>query len=119
MTGYIVVGVAVLADIVTGILNALYHGEMDSTKLRKGLFHKLAEIIATVLSGLAEYGAKYVDIGVDIPVLGVVVTYIVVMEFVSVCENLAEMNPQLAKLFAPYLGKLKGDVTNERDEHEA
>ncbi len=118
MTGYIVVGVAILADIVTGVLNALYHGEMDSTKLRKGLFHKLAEIIVTVLSGLAEYGANYIDLGVDIPVLGVVVTYIVVMEFVSVCENLAKMNPQLAKLFAPYLGKLKGDDKSEKGADE-
>lgn len=110
---YIVVGVAILADIVTGILNALYHGEMNSTKLREGLFHKLAEVIATGISGLAGYGVKYVDIGFNIPVLEAVSAYIVVMEFVSVCENLAKMNPQLAKLFAPYLEKLKGDTKND------
>ena len=105
---YIVVGIFILLDVCTGLLKALYLGEMNSTVLRKGLFHKLSEIIACASAGLFEYGKTYVDIGFDLPVLKAVASYICLMEFVSVCENLAQMNPNLAKLFSPYLEKLKG-----------
>lgn len=108
MMVYAVVGIFILLDILTGILKALYTGTMDSSALHKGLFHKLAEIVAVVGSGLFEYGTTYVNLGVDLPVLEAVAGYICLMEFVSVAENLAEINPDLAKLFKPYLGKIKG-----------
>ncbi len=105
---YIVVGAFILLDILTGILKALYKGEMNSTVLRKGLFHKLSEIIATGCAGFYEYGTRYFDFGFELPVLKAVSAYICLMEFVSICENLAQINPTLGKLFAPYLEKLKG-----------
>lgn len=107
MMVYVVVGIFMLLDILTGILKALYTGTMDSSVLHKGLFHKLAEIVAVVGSGLFEYGTSYVNLGVDLPVLEAVAGYICLMEFVSVTENLSEINPGLAKLFEPYLGKIK------------
>lgn len=113
MMVYAVVGIFILFDIITGILNAISKGEMNSTNLRKGLFHKLAEIMATIGAGLFEYCVQYIDIGFELPVLKVVAAYIVLMEFVSVCENLAQMNPALKKLFAPYLEKLKGGNTED------
>ena len=117
MAVYVVVGVFIILDIVTGILEALYKGEMNSTKLRKGLYHKLSEVIAVGCSGLYEYGTQYFDFGFDLPVLKAVAAYICLMEFVSISENLAQTNPTLRKLFAPYLGKLKGDEKeSEREE---
>lgn len=107
MMVYVVVGVFILLDILTGLVKALYEGTMDSSVLHKGLFHKLAEIIAVIGSDLVEYGTNYVNLGFDIPVMEAVAGYICLTEFVSVCENLSEINPDLAKFFEPYLGKLK------------
>ena len=104
---YIIGGCFILFDILTGIIKALYNEGLNSTYLRKGLFHKLAEVLALVGSGLLEYGIQYVELGIDIPILKVVLSYICIMELVSSLENLAEVNPALAKLFKPYLEKLK------------
>lgn len=114
MAVYIVVLGFILADIITGFLKAGYLGDINSTALRKGLFHKASEICATIGAGLLEYGAQYVDINIPLPVVNIVATYICVMEFVSVLENLCYVNPQLNKLFKPYLEKLKnGDEKND------
>ena len=107
MVIYIVTLCFILFDVVTGIIKAIYNKKLNSTALRKGLFHKLAEVIAVFGTGLLEYGIQYVNIGIDIPLLGVVSAYICVMELISCMENLAEVNPALGKLFQPYLEKLK------------
>lgn len=110
---YIIVGIFILFDFATGLLNAIYQGNVDSTILRKGLFHKLSELLAVAGSGLFEYCAEYINLGFEIPVLEAVAGYICLMEFISVCENLSKMNPGLAKLFDPYLAKLNG---KEKDD---
>lgn len=104
---YVTVGIFILFDIITGVIKALYNNGLNSTNLRQGLFHKLSEIIAVVGAGLLEYGIAYVHLGVDIPVLDIVSAYICLTELISVLENLANVNPKLAKLFKPYLEKLK------------
>ena len=109
MKTYIIVGCFILGDIITGLLFAAYKGNINSTKLRQGLFHKLAEIIAVVLSVFLEYACDYVHLGIELPVFNIVSVYICIMEFVSILENLCGINPQLSKLFKPYLEKLKED----------
>lgn len=108
MDVYIGVGCFIVFDIVTGIIKALYKGGINSSFLRVGLFHKLSEVLAVIGSGALEYGAKYINIGFDIPMLESVALYICLMEFISILENLGEINPILGKLFKPYLEKLKG-----------
>lgn len=117
MAIYIVTLCFILFDIVTGLIKGLYNKKLNSTILQKGLFHKLAEVIAIFGSGLLEYGSHYVNIGVNIPLLGVVSAYICVMELISCMENIAEVNPVLGKLFKPYLEKLKQEEgeQNEKD----
>lgn len=115
MTTYIVVLGFILADIITGFLKAGYMGDINSTSLRKGLFHKASEICATIGAGLLEYGASYIDVKIPLPIVSIVATYICIMELVSVIENLCCVNPQLNKLFKPYLEKLK-KVNNENDD---
>ena len=115
VTIYIVVAAFILFDIITGIIKALYQGGLDSTKLRKGLFHKLSEIVTVGGCGLLEYGSGYVEFGFDVPVLKPVATYICVMELISIIENICEVNEPLRKLFMPYLSKLK-ELNNREDE---
>ena len=107
MKTYIIVGSFILGDIVTGLLLAAYLGNINSTKLRQGLFHKLSEVLAVVLSVFLEYACDYIQLGIELPVLNIVSVYICLMELVSILENLCGVNPALSKLFKPYLEKLK------------
>lgn len=94
-------------DIATGFLKAIKNKCLNSSVLRNGLFHKLAEIFAVCGSWGLVYASKILNFGIDIPLVGAVTLYICIMEMVSIIENLCELNPNLYKLFKPYLEKLK------------
>lgn len=111
----IIVGCFIIFDLITGFLKAGYLGDIDSTKLRQGLIHKLSEVIAVIASYLLEYGMHYIHFGVELPVLSVVSVYICTTELVSILENLGDINPALNKLFKPYLAKLNGDRSEENE----
>lgn len=115
---YITSAIFILFDIVTGVTKALYTDGLNSTILRQGLFHKLSELIAIFGSGLLGYGTKYVGFNIELPLLGVVSSYICLMEFVSILENLSVVNPDLARLFKPYLEKLKSK-DGDNDERKS
>lgn len=107
MTAYICTGSFILFDILTGLLKAWHNQNIDSTILRQGLFNKLAEIVAIAFASFLQYGGKYISLGIELPVVVVVSSYICLMEFISVIENLCEVNPHLAKIFEKYLKKAK------------
>lgn len=109
---YLVVGAFILFDIVTGIIKAVYNEGLNSTHLRRGLFHKLSEILAIIGSDLLEYSAKYIHINTDLPILEAVTAYICIMELISILENLCAVHPGLRKLLKPYLEKMKEDKKN-------
>lgn len=111
---FIVVGVFIIFDVITGLLSAWHNGSIDSSKLRSGLFRKLSEIITVVGSALLEHGVKYVNLNVDIPLLTAVSAYICIMELISIIENICAVNEKMKKLFNPYLSKLKGENDNEK-----
>lgn len=114
MEVYIIVSILILFDIITGITKAIYKEGLNSTILRKGLFHKLSEIFAVFAAWLFEYGLAFVHINLDIPLVEAVTIYISIMECISILENICSLNPKLEKLFIPILEKLKAkEKSNE------
>lgn len=108
----------IVFDIVTGFTKALYNKEVDSTMLRRGLFHKLSEVLALLGAFLLGYVAEYIELGIELPLLNVVSVYICTMELVSIVENICEVNPRMFALFSPYLKKLKpkeGEKVDDRN----
>lgn len=75
--------VLMAADIVTGWMQASVNGTWDSTKMRKGLFRKSGELMIIVVACVI-YEA--IALPVDVPVF--ISAYIVIMEVLSVLENL-------------------------------
>lgn len=114
MAAYLCTGCFILFDVVTGLIKAWHNKNIDSTILRQGLFNKLTEIVAVLFATFLEFGTDKIHLGIDLPVVTVVCSYICLMEFISVIENLCEVNPHLAKLFGKYLQKAK----QEEDKHE-
>lgn len=111
---YLIVAGFILMDIATGFLKAIYQKKINSTVLRKGLFHKLAEVISIALAYGLELASQYFSIGTDVPFVAGVATYISIMEIISVMENICEMNPDMLKFFKKYLDKFKGGDNNEK-----
>lgn len=95
------------ADVVTGLIKALAQKNLDSSKLRGGAVHKLAEVAAVGLAYLCQHIPAYMGITAAIPLLTPVCVYLVIMEIISCVENLCVANPNLAKVFGKYLEKLK------------
>lgn len=111
---YFVVLAFIAFDVLTGIVKGIYAGDINSTKMREGGFHKLAEVLALSGSALLEYGQLWLSFGIDIPIAKTVATYICIMELISIIENICVINPGLARLFRPYLEKLKGFENDEK-----
>lgn len=107
----------ILFDIITGLIKAKHDKSYNSTIMREGGYHKSMEILAVAGSYGLEYALNYIDIGVQLPLAPCVVTYICVMELISIMENMCAVNPDLCSLFKPYLAKLKDDsVKGEENE---
>lgn len=107
-------------DIVTGLTNAWIKGEVDSSKLRKGLGKKLGEITAILIGEIFVVGfglTTFVASGVSI--------YIIIMELISICENLEELGVPIPKFIKKALmvanTEIKddeGDKKEKEDEEE-
>lgn len=110
----IIVGCAILADIITGFVKAWSTKTLNSQVLRKGLLHKFSEIFLCVISYGAEYATHYITIDISVPLFNATCGYIVLMEIVSVFENLTAINPDLSKFIGKYLDSNK----NRKEEKE-
>ena len=104
----IIVGCAILADIITGFVKAW--------ALRKGLLHKFSEVFLCGISYGVEYATHYIPIDVSIPLFNATCSYIVLMEIISVFENLTAINPDLSKFIGKYLDSNKSRKEEKENE---
>lgn len=81
-----------LADIITGYIQAWINKNIDSQKMRVGLLHKVLIILVVILSFIIQFAfsIKYIA--------GVVCVYVVLMEMVSIFENLKKAGVDIGKL---------------------
>lgn len=106
-TPLVILGIAIVADYLTGTVKALYKHEYKSCVMREGLYHKAAEIFTIALMYFIEIGLPIVGLSVDIPFVMSVTVYIVVMEISSIIENIGEINPSLVGPLAKVFEKVK------------
>jgi toxin secretion/phage lysis holin len=94
------------ADIVTGWIQATINGTWDSTKMRKGLYRKSGELLVIVVT-------YAVSVAVSLPfdAAAFVAGYIIVMEILSVCENLNQAGLPIPTWIVKRLGKVAKDMT--------
>lgn len=115
----ITVLVFIAFDVITGWLKALATGTTDSSIMRKGLFHKLGELLAVMFGYMCEYAFPIMEIEVSIPFAGVIATYIVLMETASIIENLCIMNPNLSKIMEKIFDSDKLQRKGDKDENQS
>lgn len=94
----IVIGIVfllVLIDYITGVINAIMHGELSSERMRQGLGRKFAYLAVICVALIVEYGSDYINLGIELPVFIPVCTGICLIEITSIMENCVKINPEL------------------------
>ena len=96
------------ADIVTGWIQATINGTWDSTKMRKGLYRKGGELLILVL-------AYAIAMAIKLPfdIAAFIAGYIIIMEILSVCENLNQAGLPVPTWIVKRLGKVAKDMTED------
>jgi toxin secretion/phage lysis holin len=96
----IIIGIVfllVLIDYITGVVNAIMHGELSSERMRQGLGHKFAYLAIICVALIVEYGSNYINLGTELPVFMPVCAGICLIEITSITENCTKINPELSK----------------------
>lgn len=88
--------VLIVMDYLTGLAKSVVNKDIDSTKMRDGLWHKAAYVAVIVLAEIIEHGQEAVDLGFTVPLIVPTCVYIVLTETASILENLSQINPELA-----------------------
>ena len=88
--------VLIVMDYLTGLAKSVVNKDIDSTKMRDGLWHKAAYVAVIVLAEIIEHGQEAVDLGFAVPLIVPTSVYIVLTETASILENLSQINPELA-----------------------
>lgn len=91
----VLAGVMMLLDIIVGFAGAIKHKDVQSNKLRDGLWHKAGFVGLIALAYVIQYAAEYVDLGFEVLTVIAVCAYVILTEIVSVFENLCVLNPHL------------------------
>lgn len=95
------------ADIITGWIQASINGTWDSTKMRKGLYRKGGEILIVLLGYAAELA---VAVAAQAHVATFLSIYVVIMETLSVIENLDQAGVPVPSFLRDKLGKIKDEA---------
>lgn len=98
-----------LADVVTGIIQAVINNDLDSKVMRKGLLRKALLIIILLLSVVIEkaFGMKIIS--------KIISLYLILMEVISIAENLTKAGIDIGK-FGTLLKATEKKEEEEKDE---
>ncbi|OXN01123.1 phage holin family protein [Bifidobacterium vansinderenii] len=107
LAALIITGILIIMDYGTGIAKAAHAHDIDSGKMREGLWHKSAYVLVVVLAGVIEHGQHWVDLGYTLPLVIPACVYIILTETASILENLVQINPELAQ--SPVLDLFRRD----------
>lgn len=116
-TAFIIVTVFIVFDVITGWLKALSTGTVDSSIARKGLFHKVSELLAMIFAYVCEYCFPLVGVPIQPPIAAGIGIYIVLMETASIIENMAIMNPSMAGILKKFFDTSKLEPVETGGKH--
>lgn len=87
----------IVADYLSGLIKAVKNKELDSTKMRLGLWHKAGFIGAMALGYVCQLAVNYDLLPTSFnAVFGGVCVYVIITEAISIFENLCALSPELS-----------------------
>ena len=82
----------ILSDVISGVISAIIQKNLDSQKMREGLLRKMLLLIIITLSFVVQFAFRINYISKSVCV------YIIVMEIISILENMKKAGVELGKL---------------------
>lgn len=82
-------------DLLTGLIGGVKEHNIQSSKMRDGLFKKLGFLLCYALAYLIDSYGSTVGFSINFDILPVVIAYAVGTEIVSIIENIHRINPEL------------------------
>lgn len=109
----------IVLDLVSGVAAAYARKEVESPKLRQGLWHKMGYVFVLFCSIIIEWAMNNgMDLGFSLPLVVPICVWISLMEIVSILENASKINPDLANI--PGFERLKQVEKDRREpKHKA
>ena len=98
------------ADVITGWIQATINETWDSTKMRVDLYRKSGEILVIIIAYVI-YAA--INLPIDMPAF--IAGYIIIMEIISVAENLDEAGLPVPGWVTRRLKKVADDLSEDED----
>ena len=122
----VLVVVAVVLDVVTGLVKAKITNEgLSSDKATKGFWKKISLFIALAFGIFLDYAVMIVltkvgvNIGLELPFALIICAYIIINEAISISENLYLVNPEsFPRWIARMLKVAKGKIEKEGSDYD-
>ena len=82
-------------DLITGIISALKEKDIQSAKLRDGMFKKVGFIMCYLMAWLVDKEGAMIGLQIGVQILPVIILYTCTTELVSILENISKINPNI------------------------
>lgn len=96
----------ILGDIISGVISAIIQKNLDSQKMREGLLRKMLLLLIIALSFIVQFAFGLTFISKTVCI------YIIIMEIISILENIKKAGVDIGKLGD--LLKIKSDESEEK-----
>lgn len=117
----ILILILIVLDVISGIAAAFMKKTIDSSVMRRGLWHKASYVLVILLAIALEWavsvGGPALGIGLDLPIVVPTCIYLGLTEISSIGENLSQIDPSLrsAPVFS-VLGRVKPPEDEEKQD---
>lgn len=82
-------------DLITGIITAIENKDIQSAKLRDGLFKKVGFMLCYFVAWLVDTYGSRIGFQFGVPILPAIILYVCTTELVSILENICKINPDI------------------------
>ena len=82
-------------DLITGIITAVKNKDIQSSKLRDGLFKKVGFMLCYFVAWLIDTQGARIGFQFGMPILPIIILYVCTTELVSILENICKINTDI------------------------
>lgn len=82
-------------DLITGLVSAVKIKDIQSSKLRDGLFKKVGFIFCYFVAWLVDTQGDVVGFQLGVSILPIIILYVCTTELVSILENISKINSDI------------------------
>lgn len=79
-------------DLITGVITAVKNKDIQSAKLREGLFKKVGFILCYFVAWLVDTQGTRIGFQFGMSILPIIILYVCTTELVSILENICKIN---------------------------